>query len=119
MPWKDGCFAVQMQREEARGGGGLGEREEFLREWVFELWLLEEGEDIPGREECMKKGRNVVRWHRSATGFSGLLSCSSCVTCWWWKGKLTEGLCVLLRNLVYPLVESEFIYPKALFKGGA
>lgn len=50
---------MQIKREEARGGGGMEEREEFLREWIFELWLLEKGRDILGREDCMKKGKNM------------------------------------------------------------
>lgn len=91
--WRDGCFALQTQRGEARGGGGMGEREELLRGWIFEVWLLEEGKDIPGREDCMKKGKKVSGGTGSATGFSGLLSCSSWATSWCWKGQLTEGLC--------------------------
>lgn len=107
---------MQTQRGEARGGGGMGEREELLREWIFELWLLEEGKDILGREDRMKKGKNVSGGTASAPGFSGLLSCSSWATCWWWKGQLMGGLCPA-ENLVYPLAGSEVYSPQGSILG--
>lgn len=35
-------------------------RDELLKEWTFELWLVEERENIPGRGKFMREDKNTI-----------------------------------------------------------